>query len=184
MLAISKSKKLWLNSVQDLMEAWSLLKDGGRLTFWCNGVQKEDRMEESRKRASNSEADGPTKKKRGSSEGKAEQVTEMKAELKEIHGMKFNELQYRMWAEVLVSGAYSDTQNPPPYPMFGKARQTKSAVNQSTTANPGPANLTLSPGTRAIELRGKCIEQIKEIISLRDIGALSEEELKEKDCIM
>ena len=115
-----QGKKLWLNSLQDLKDAWSLLNKGGRLTFWCNGVQKE---ETTRKRASNSEADGTTKKKRVSGDSKAEQVTEMKSELKQMHGVKFNELQYRLWAEVLVSGVYTDTQNPPPYPMFGKARQ-------------------------------------------------------------
>ena len=99
----------------------------------------------------------------------------MKYQLKQTHGAKFNELQYRLWAEVLVSGVYTDTQNPPPYPMFGKPCKTKSAVNQCTNESPGaPSNLTLSPGTRAIELRGKCIDQIKEIVKLHEIGALSD----------
>ena len=78
-----------------------------------------------------------------------------------------------------MSGVYTDTQNPPPYPMFGKARRTKSAVNQSTSESPGPpSNLTLSPGTRAIELRGKCIDQIKEIVKLHEIGVLSDTEFE------
>ena len=59
-----------------------------------------------KKRVASSEADGAasTKKQRVSADSKAEQ-------------------EYRQWAEVLVSGMYTDTQNPPPYPMFGKARK-------------------------------------------------------------
>ena len=96
-----------------------------------------------------------------------------------MHGVKFNELQYRLWAEVLVSGVYTDTQNPPPYPMFGKARQTKPTVNECTSGSLAePTTTTLSPGTRAIELRGKCIDQIKEIVKLHDIGALSDAEFE------
>ena len=37
-----------------------------------------------------------------------------RSKLKQTH-VTFNELQYRLWAEVLVSGVYTDTQNPPPY---------------------------------------------------------------------
>ena len=47
-----QSKKLWLNSAPDLKEAWSLLKGGERLTFWCNGVRKEESTQKARKRAS------------------------------------------------------------------------------------------------------------------------------------
>ena len=177
-----QNKKLWINSAQDVREAWSLLDDdGGRLTFWCTSVQKMENSQLTKKRVASSEADGAasTKKKRISADSKAEQVEEMKSQLKQTHGAKFNELQYRLWAEVLVSGVYTDTQNPPPYPVFGKARKTKSALNQCTSESPGPpSNLTLSPGTRAIELRGKCIDQIKEIVKLHEIGALSDTEFE------
>ena len=99
----------------------------------------------------------------------------MKSELKQMHGAKFNELQYQLWAEVLVSGVYTDTQDSPPYPMFGKGRKTKSTVNEGTSDSPRPTiNLMLSPGTQAIELRGKYIDQIKEIVKLHEIGALSD----------
>ena len=65
-----------------------LLSDGGRLTFGYNGVQKVETTQPTRKRASNSEADGIacTKRKRVSADRKAEQVAEMKSELKQIHG--------------------------------------------------------------------------------------------------
>ena len=61
-----QGKKLWLNSAQDVRDAWSLLSDGGRLTFWCNGVLKVETTQPTRKQASNSEADGImcTKRKR------------------------------------------------------------------------------------------------------------------------
>ena len=51
-----------------------------------------------KKRVASSEADGAasTKKKRVSADSKAEQVEEMKSELKQTHGAKVNELQYRL----------------------------------------------------------------------------------------
>ena len=57
-----------------------------------------------------------------SSEDKSLQVTEIKTELKEKHGTKDNELQYRLWEEVIVSRMHSDQQNPPKYPMFDAPR--------------------------------------------------------------
>ena len=86
--------------------------------------------QQTKKGAASSDADGTacTKKNRVSVDSKAEQVAEMKSELKQTHGAKFNELQYRLWAEALVSGVYTDTQNPPPHLMFGKARTIKSTV--------------------------------------------------------
>ena len=80
------------------------------MTFWCNGVQKVETTQPTRKQASNSEADGVTctKRKRVSTGSKAEQVAEIKSELKQMYGGKYNELQYRLWAEILVAGVYTD----------------------------------------------------------------------------
>ena len=63
--------------------------------------------------------------------------------------------------------------------MFGKGRKAKSAVNQDNSKIPMPTtSLTLSPGTRPIELRGMCIDQIKETVKLHEIGALSDTEFE------
>ena len=37
----NKNKKLWINCSQDLCDAWSIVRKGGRLTFWCVGVGSE-----------------------------------------------------------------------------------------------------------------------------------------------
>lgn len=120
---------MWINCSQDMDDTWSILHNGGRLTFWCTGSVSgsvSDSDISARKRSSNSTSeDGPvTKKRRVSSGDKAEHIAEVRAELKELHGTKYNELQYRLWSEVVVSGMYSDKQNPPPYPMFGRNRKT------------------------------------------------------------
>ena len=172
------SNKYWVNSEKDLADAWSLLQEGGRLTFWCTGVDKEEhgqtRKGKRSKGGEGSEEVAVSKKKRVSSEDKSQQVTEIKTELKEKHGTKYNELQYRLWAEVIVSGMHSDQQNPPKYPMFGAPRN----ITKSPAKAKQGACSTTSPGSQTIELRGKCIQQIKELVSLRDMGALNEEEFE------
>lgn len=116
-----------------------------------------------------------SKKRKISTEDKAEQVAEIKVELKGIHGSKYNELQYRLWSEVVVSGMHTDMHKPPSYPMFGGPRKTP--VKQHTDSQASPSTSTaISPASRTMELRGKCIAHIKELVELRDVGALTQEE--------
>ena len=69
---------------------------GGRLTFWCVGVGGDTGQGTQKKgaNASSANAGHASKKRKISTEDKAEQVAEIKAELKSIHGSKYNELQY------------------------------------------------------------------------------------------
>ena len=97
-------------------------------------------------KASDASTSHASKRRKISSEDKAEQVAEIKAELKSMHGTKYNELQYRLWSEVVVSGMHTDMHNPPSYPMFGGARKTP--VKQCTDSQAS----TTSPASRTMEL--------------------------------
>lgn len=71
-------------------------------------------------------------------------------------------------------------QNPPSYPMFGGPRKTP--VKHRTDSQASPSTTTaISPASRTMELRGKCIAHIKELVELRDAGALTQEEF-DKEC--
>ena len=96
-----------------------------------------------------------------------------RAELKSIHGSKYNELQHHLWSEVVVLGIHTHMHHPPSYPMFGGPHKTPVKQCPDSQASPSP---TLSPGTSTMELRGKCIAHIKELVGLRDAGALTQEE--------
>ena len=172
----NKNKKLWINCSQDLCDAWSIVRKGGRLTFWCVGVGSEsDDAQKKGASTSNASTSHPSKKRKISMDDKAEQVAEIKAELKGIHGYKYNELQYRLWSEVVVSGMHTDMHKPPSYPMFGGPRKTP--VKQRSDSQTSPTTSTaISPASRTMELRGKCISHIKELVGLRDVGALTQEE--------
>ena len=67
---------------------------------------------------SNASTSHPSKKRKISMDDKAEQVAEIKAELKGAHGSKYNELQYRLWSEVVVSGMHTDMHKSPSYPVW------------------------------------------------------------------
>lgn len=177
MLVIStRIKKLWINCSQDLCDAWSIVREGGHLTFWCIGVGSEsDGTQKRGASASDNSAGHASRKRKITTEDKAEQVDEIKAEVKGIHGSKYNELQYRLWSEVVVSGMHTDMHNPPSYPMFVGPR--KIPVKQRTNAEASPSTTTaISLASRTMELRGKCITHIKELVELRDAGALTPEE--------
>ena len=87
---------------------------------------------------SNASTSHASKKRKISMDDMAEQVAEIKAELKGIHGFKYNELQYRLWSEVVVSGMHTDMHEPPSYPMFGGPRKTPVKQRSDSQASPLP----------------------------------------------
>ena len=67
----NKNKKLWINCSQDLCDAWSIVRKGGRLTFWCVGVGSES--DDAQKRGastSNASTSHPSKKRKISMDDK------------------------------------------------------------------------------------------------------------------
>ena len=155
--------------------------------MWVRIARKRDRNGEDLAQ----DVNGPPKKKSASDE-RASRVHDLKAELRRKHGPAYTPVQYAMWAEMLVGGGHDSMDNPPPTPMFGAARargKTKSGVNNMTeafTALAGSIAEVISPKqassdspTKAVNLRGKYIQQLKELVNLRDIGALTDDEYQE-----
>ena len=188
-----KSEKVWINNEHDIQDAIQLMKEQGKVMLWCVGL---DRTTTARKRDRNGEdlsqdTSGPPKKK-SASEERASRVNDLKAQLRRKHGPVYAPVQYAMWAEMIVGGGHDSMDEPPPTPMFGAARargRTNAGVSNMTeafTALAGSLAEVISPKqansdspTKAVNLRGKYIQQLKELVNLHDIGALTEDEYQE-----
>ena len=94
--------------------------------------------------------------------------------------------------------------NPPPVPMFGAHHPrgrpspgnladaltdvadkiaSASALSPAATPTRSPSGSLSSP-SKSVELRGKYIQQLKDIVNLRDIGALTDVEYEEQRSVL
>ncbi len=109
---------MWINNEKDFQDALDLIKETGKVVFWCIGPgtgKKRDRP------ADDSDDDCSAKKKTAS-EMKASRVNDLKVKLRTKHGSFYSGVQYAMWAEMLVGGGHDSMDEPPPAPMFGMSR--------------------------------------------------------------
>ena len=196
----NKTAKLWLNDEQDVEDALDLLRKNGKLTFWCMGLGRRERAKRSFDEDSDVEDDENVsahvskKRKVSSSEEKASRVSELKTQLRQKHGPAYSSVQYALWAEMIVGGTHDNSDEPPPVPMFNAQRhrgrpsssnlavaltdvadKIANALSPATT----PSRVGTSPG-KCVELRGKYIQQLKDLVNLREIGALNSEEYEEQ----
>ena len=150
------------------------------------------------------------KKKLSALEEKNARIEEFIVQLKDKHKDSFNRIQYRLWAEMLDVGTHKSLDEAPNAPMFsntgikhGKSSQTSALTNAFTemassialafSQSNKPSSPTgvskhlpssSSPG-KLVELRGKYIQQLRELHSLFEGGALSELEfVDEKESIL
>ena len=196
-----KSAKLWLNNEQDVQDALAILKKSGRLTFWCVGLgEKSDSGDR------DSDVEGgeqrPTKRRKLTSEEKGSHVQELKTQLRQNHGSKYSGVQYALWAEMIVGGTHDSMDEAPPVPMFGANRphgrpstgnladaltdvadRIANAFSPTASRAHNPSGNFSSPN-KSVELRGKYIQQLKEMVNLRDIGALTDEEYEEQRSVV
>ena len=207
-----KSAKLWLNNEQDVQDAFATLKQSGKLTFWCMGLgKKRDRSGYDSDQGSDSELEdsgeqrpAKTKKRKvTTSEEKVSRVNEIKSQLRQKHGSRYSNVQYALWAEMMVGGTHESTDEPPPVPMFGanrpRGRPSSGNPADALTEVAGKIASALSPDgsrqartsvgnysspTKSVELRGKYIQQLKEMVNLHDIGALTDEEYEEQRSVV
>ena len=126
-------------------------------------------------------------------------MTELVAKLRERHGAEYSQLQYRLWAEMFINETHKSLDEVPPYPMFGEEKRprTTSASGQLNEALTGLANsiaVALAPNqvqqgassstssspTKTAHLRSKYMEQLADLVKLRDIGALTTDEYEEE----
>lgn len=135
-------------------------------------------------------------------EERTTRVKELKTQLRENHGSRYSGVQYALWAETIVAGTHESLEEPPPVPMFGAQRphgNSRSSGNLTEaftvmadklttafTAQPrnsalsSPSSSSYSSPSKSAELRGKYLQQLRELVELRDIGALTEEEYEEQ----
>ena len=121
-------------------------------------------------------------------------MTELVAKLRERHGAKYSQLQYRLWAEMFINETHKSLEVPP-YPMFGEEKRprTTSASGQLNEALTGLANsiaVALAPNqvqqgvssstTKTAQLRSKYMEQLANLVKLHDIGTLTTDEYEEE----
>ena len=136
-----------------------------------------------------------TKKKKTASEERESRVVELKKQLREKHGSAYSGIQFTIWAETIAAGNHESLDNPPTGILnFGsRPRGRSSNFEEAFTNAVGKlaSAISLTPVTRcvnspskSVELRGKYIQQLKELVNLRDIGALTEDECEEHRSII
>ncbi len=161
----------------------------GKVVFWCMGPgtgKKRDRH------VDDSDDDCPSKKK-SASEIRVARVNDFKVNLRTKHGSTYSGVQYAMRAEMLVGGGHESMDEPPPAPMFGSSRargKLGSSMTDAFTVLAGSIANALSPPkrketnhdspTKSVTLRGKYIEQLRDLVHLKEICALTEEEYQEQ----
>ena len=128
------------------------------------------------------------------------------SDLRKIHGQQYTSLQYRLWAEMLDVGTHDDMDVPPNVPLFtgnnghrsskkfsleGAMTHLISSAITSTQGNPSsnvvqnaiqrspkePAGVT---PTKKAGLRGTYLQQLREVHSLFEMGALTATELAQQ----
>ena len=207
-----KSQKIWINNERDIKEASDILK-AGKLTLWCIGLGKQTARKRTRDHDTESD-DGTSdteevsktstaysKKKKSASEERESRVVELKKQLREKHGSAYSGIQFSVWAETIAAGNHDSLDNPPLGILnFGSRPRGRASYFEDTLTNvvgklanalsPTPSCTTTSvtkgmnSPSKSVELRGKYLQQLKELVNLRDIGALTEDEYEEHRSII
>lgn len=197
---VGKEKK-WINNEEDVCDALEVLKLQNKLTLWCTGVSNE---KERKKRERESESDDNASEKRmkrsSAAESKEAERDRILTELREHHGTTYSAVQYRLWAEMKMGHSWDSLETPPPYPMFGGKRHRGHSASgelnealtglaksiavalspQASTSHGSSSTSTLSSPAKTAHLRSKYMEQLSDLVKLRDIGALTNEEYEEQ----
>ena len=108
-----------IRSDEDLIEIWDQVHSGKIITLWCDGLKSS--RGKANKRAHSEESndkDVRSKKNKSDKRDTSVRVEETETKLKEAHGTTYTQMQYKVWAEMFVGGAYSSLQDPPSSQMF------------------------------------------------------------------
>ena len=126
-----------------------------------------------------------SKKKKSTTEERVARVNKLKTQLRDQHRSLYSGVQYTMWAEMIIAGSHESLEDPPQCQLFGAkcprcqsnnfavtltdlAGKLVNAVSPQTSTNPNsPAKL--------VDLRGKYLQQLKEMVHVCDIGVLTPE---------
>ena len=137
------------------------------------------------------------KKPTSATEERKTRQKELRDLLQTKHGSKFNGMQYTFWAEAIIAQTHDSTDEPPNSPLFSVGRSRRSGSTSLNEAFTGLANsisdvmkhktttasANNSPG-KAVSLRSKYMEQLRELHSLFDMGALTAAEYEEQRSVI
>ena len=179
------NKQVWLRTDSDVWEVVTLLKENPDCVVWCMGPG-ESTKEQKRKRKiavmRMVTREGKKKKKKTRQEEKEERVDEIVDELRKRHAVKY--LQYRIWAETVVSGSHDSYDDPPRGSFFSPKGQSVKKAHSSPGRSsprgrnsPGPSvpqsstSTVMTPG-KCAQLRSTYVKQIKELHDLLEVGVI------------
>ena len=184
------NKRVWIKTQEDIHDVIHLLrtKDNHSVTLWCMGQSTSVPATGSKHQRNNtvltisdtdSDEEKPMttkskkRKKKTRQEEKLDRIDDLIDDLKLKHGTKYNAVQYRMWAETIDSGRHSSLEIAPRGSIF------KSQAKKDS--DPGGS---LTP-SKVASLRTTYIQQIKELHSLKQLGAISDDQfVKQRDLLL
>ena len=212
------SNVIRVRTKEDLSEMWADVKKQGML--WCDGLLDtgSNAIKSGRKGRHVSDEDSDDEPSRTVSRRKKKKDNEVKVQeivdsLKSKYESQFTIMQLRIWAELIASGLYPSTSEPPyQNSMFQRAGGSSSsqrkrdqggtafteALTEAATAitcaltqsgsskgPPRPGASTSSSPAKMIDSRAKLYKQLSELQNLRSTGILTDAEYAtEKETIM
>ena len=196
-----QSSKKWLISTEDLHAMYFAFQQSGRtdIFLWCDGVCDEDEVTPARK-CKRPNDDCPPTSKRAEKES---EVDDIAVDLKDLHGDKYTEPQYRLWARMIINWLHSSRETPPDIPMITgftptrrsrrpiedtvanvvsatvKAMTTHSTNQQSSSSSVISQPVGVSP-SKVVDISGKCLTQLGNLKKFFEDSVLTEDEWREQ----
>ena len=172
------TKRLWVRNDSDLEELIKLLQTKS-VTVWCDGQKKKRKISES---SESDEEFHRMKKKKNKVDEKADKIDDLVDNLREKHGISYSNLQYRVWAETMVGGRHKSLDYPPKGSYFRQSRTPQSPNKSPVRSREAP---TVIAPIKAAGLKSTYITQIRDLHSLLESGAISDQDFqKQKGIIM
>lgn len=173
------TKRIWVRGDYDIKDLLSTKS----LTLWCEGRSKKRKRKPSESSGSGEDFRSVKKKKKTTSEERMDKVDDIVDDLRAKHKNIYTNMQYRVWAETIV-GSRHDSLEQPPKGSFFKGSKDLSSKQHSPLVNSGKSSTPITP-VKAAELKTIYIAQIKDLHSLLQTGAISENDFqKQKTSIL
>ena len=186
--------RIWIRTESDLGELLRIMQSKSP-TLWCDGVEQQKRKKRSKLPALEGSSDSDNdqhsqtakKKRKTANEDKESRVDDTMDKLREKHGTKWSNIQYRVWAETMVGGRHTSYDHPPKGAYFKRSKGsqgTASPPGDSSEDQGAKSSAAMTP-VKAAQLNSMYIKQIGELHSLLDLGAITSEDfLKQKNAIL
>ena len=136
-----QTTKHWIHNRLDMNDVWDMIESGTKVTLWCNDcacttVKKSSHPGKHARLDAENDSNGK-KPKLSSADAKKALAEEHEQELKDKHDDKYTRFQYKLWAEMIASGVYTDSDEPPAASMFSRTpkRQRGTQLKSSTTSD-------------------------------------------------